>query len=118
MSTTLESFLYQCPGCWSYGTFLKPKDGWIECDCGQRMTRVDLRNSETDYFEAVDALGRLVEAGDALNLAGGSRNAQPLDPNNPGPSARARWFEASRNWYTTRNATRAVLARLRGEENR
>ena len=35
---------YQCPGCWSYGMFRVPVDGWIECDCGEAMTLIDLRS--------------------------------------------------------------------------
>ena len=47
-------YLYQCPGCWSYGLWAIPvgggrsktDEGWIECECGERMTRIDLRRSE------------------------------------------------------------------------
>lgn len=44
-----EKRLYQCPGCWSWGMWPIPKDelGSLECECGQRLTRVDLRGSET-----------------------------------------------------------------------
>ena len=41
--------LYQCPGCWSY-LFMAPLDGGYECECGEGMTLIDLRN------------GRLTEA--------------------------------------------------------
>lgn len=36
-------WLMQCPGCWSYGTFALPLNGWVECDCGEKMSAVDLR---------------------------------------------------------------------------
>jgi hypothetical protein len=39
--------LFQCPGCWAYGLHLAPKDGWIECDCGERRTLIDLRERTT-----------------------------------------------------------------------
>jgi hypothetical protein len=35
--------LYQCPGCFSYGPSSRPEGGWIECECGERMTLIDLR---------------------------------------------------------------------------
>lgn len=37
---------YQCPGCWSVLQTVNhyaDDDGWIECDCGQAMTCIDLR---------------------------------------------------------------------------
>lgn len=48
-------YLYQCPGCWGYGLFRRPVskrrgEGWIECECGERMSRIDLRDPEPDPF--------------------------------------------------------------------
>lgn len=37
--------VYQCLGCWSLGWHRDPEDGDIECDCGERMTRIDLRGA-------------------------------------------------------------------------
>ena len=55
--TTATRYLHQCPGCWGYGLFAKPfskrkGEGWIECKCGERMTRIDLRNQEPSPFGA------------------------------------------------------------------
>ena len=54
-------------------------------------------------------LRAVLDAGDALNLVGGSRNVQPLDPEHPGPSYRERWFQASKRWYEVSGRLRAVL---------
>jgi len=35
--------LYQCPGCWSWGIWPNPVDGDNECECGERLMCVDLR---------------------------------------------------------------------------
>lgn len=44
MVAALDKRLYQCPGCWSYGCYPRPPEGaWRECDCGERMTLIDLR---------------------------------------------------------------------------
>lgn len=35
---------YQCPGCWARCELLPPTpEGSYECDCGERLTCVDLR---------------------------------------------------------------------------
>jgi hypothetical protein len=36
--------LHQCPGCYSTGLHTVPEGGWIECECGERRTLVDLRS--------------------------------------------------------------------------
>lgn len=38
--------MHQCPGCWSAGFHEPPEDGWIECDCGEKMDVIDLRAAE------------------------------------------------------------------------
>lgn len=40
--TEYPRMLYQCPGCWSYGIWPKIPGGY-ECDCGERLTLIDLR---------------------------------------------------------------------------
>src|ERR1035438_8826673 len=35
--------LYQCPGCWSYLLLPLLNEGY-ECECGEYMTLIDLRN--------------------------------------------------------------------------
>jgi hypothetical protein len=39
----LPQRLFQCPGCWMHLVTGKPDSGWVECDCGERMTLIDLR---------------------------------------------------------------------------
>jgi len=46
--------LYQCPGCWSWGIWPNPVDGDNECECGERLMCVDLR--EYALREALAAL--------------------------------------------------------------
>lgn len=42
---------YQCPGCWSITT--NPMiDGGYECECGERLFRIDLRDTEPSPFAA------------------------------------------------------------------
>lgn len=43
----LKALLHQCPGCWAVGYYFIPKDGWIECNCGEQMTLVDLRAKQS-----------------------------------------------------------------------
>lgn len=38
--------LHQCPGCWSFGLYQKISDGWLECDCGEVLQPVDLREPD------------------------------------------------------------------------
>ena len=39
--------VYQCPGCWSIGMYPGCDAGQtIECDCGEKMATIDLRDSE------------------------------------------------------------------------
>lgn len=40
----LPERLYQCPGCWSYDQLLwVTGEAYIQCNCGERMTLIDLR---------------------------------------------------------------------------
>lgn len=39
--------LMQCPGCWSVVESEKPQGGWLECDCGEKLTVIDLRHGGT-----------------------------------------------------------------------
>jgi hypothetical protein len=43
--------LHQCPGCWSYTLHEPPEGGWVECDCGEKMDVVDLRDKKV--WEAI-----------------------------------------------------------------
>ncbi len=45
-STSIQ-MLYQCPGCWSYSTNTQTRGGY-ECDCGERLTLIDLRARTSD----------------------------------------------------------------------
>lgn len=59
MSRDDTRYIYQCPGCWGYGLWAIPigggrsktDEGWIECECGERMIRIDLRRQEPSTFE-------------------------------------------------------------------
>lgn len=45
--TKRERRLYQCPGCWSYSVNEQTRSGY-ECDCGERLTLIDLRARTVD----------------------------------------------------------------------
>lgn len=71
-------YLYQCPGCWSYGLWSIPigggrsttDEGWIECECGERMFRIDLRNQEpSPYAEAAESRPSVTERPDLPHAA-------------------------------------------------
>jgi hypothetical protein len=48
---------YQCPGCWS--VLLRTTDKDWECDCGELMTNIDLRDQPAETIQAaVDRSGR------------------------------------------------------------
>lgn len=34
----------QCPGCFSVSMGGRPAGGWLECDCGEKLTVIDLRD--------------------------------------------------------------------------
>jgi hypothetical protein len=58
-----ERRLYQCPGCWDF-RYIPALDGGYECGCGERMTRIDLREAEASAAalaerEALAEIGRL-----------------------------------------------------------
>lgn len=38
------SLYMQCPGCWSLVEGEAPKGGWLECECGEKLTVIDLRD--------------------------------------------------------------------------
>jgi hypothetical protein len=52
------SRVYQCPGCWSYGP--APR-GDIECDCGERMENIDLRDAALRSTDVPSGLREAVE---------------------------------------------------------
>jgi hypothetical protein len=56
--------------------------------------------------ESVRALSEALDAGDALNLAGGSRNAGEAGPERDARNKR-NWYEASSRWFTASNRLRA-----------
>ena len=45
MSDPVLELVHQCPGCFSVQLLWADPDGW-ECECGERLTRIDLRDSE------------------------------------------------------------------------
>ena len=60
---------YQCPGCFSLTFWKIPKDpgAAFECECGERLTRIDLRDPEPQaipraVLDRLDALEAVAEA--------------------------------------------------------
>jgi hypothetical protein len=58
--------------------------------------------------ESVRALSEALDAGDALNLAGGSRNAGEAGPERDARNRR-NWHEASSRWYEVSHRLRALI---------
>lgn len=48
--------VYQCPGCWSVTVNPNPADGDWECECGERLTCIDLRAASPSDTRSVDGL--------------------------------------------------------------
>ena len=42
-SATRDERWFQCPGCFSASLGCEPENGWLECECGEKLTLIDLR---------------------------------------------------------------------------
>lgn len=51
---TAAGMLHQCPGCWGWSSH--PADRTWECECGERLSRIDLRNPEPSPFPEAEAV--------------------------------------------------------------
>ena len=60
---------HQCPGCFSASLAAAPEDGWLECECGEKLTDIDLRSAPPPSRGAVEALEKIGEPDGGIPMA-------------------------------------------------